>query len=372
MKIVFLIVLFTSIIIWFTYVFTGNAKNKFNKMIVFSYFFPFIFLGGMFMFAVFTSTFYPEDGALNSPIGLVRGCSQKPSAPPNSDLPYGIRCKNASDQWLVNIGGKVLNKQEIDQQKSLDEKKSEQELKESSTTNQQKSAATDTQKSVVDSSFSERTSFIQGGLVVPFYIVVIAVFGGAVSMLRRVPEYQARHASNSTDMLSHERVRESLVFQIMQVFTAPIIAITAFYIFDPNSKASSLSLAFFAGFSSETILMLIRSFVEKLRPETTRDLPKVEVTPDILDFGKVSINTSSTPKIVTLTNRSNTVISGSISALAAFSCTPNVAFTVQPNNTLSISVLFKPTTAGEQHETLQIKMGDSGSLYEVHLSGTGV
>ena len=31
---------------------------------------------------------------------------------------------------------------------------------------------------------------INGGLVVPLYVVVLALFGGAISMTRRVPEYQ--------------------------------------------------------------------------------------------------------------------------------------------------------------------------------------
>ena len=46
------------------------------------------------------------------------------------------------------------------------------------------------------------TGEINGGLVVPLYVVVLALFGGAISMTRRVPEYQ-RRALDSHDVLTN-------------------------------------------------------------------------------------------------------------------------------------------------------------------------
>jgi hypothetical protein len=106
---------------------------------------------------------------------------------------------------------------------------------------------------------------VRGGVVVPLYVIVLALFGSAVSMTRRVPEYQ-RRALDSQDPLTNVEAREYLVFQIMQVLSAPLIAITAYYIIKPDTMMTSVVLGFGSGFASEPILLMIRSLVEKLSP----------------------------------------------------------------------------------------------------------
>lgn len=106
--------------------------------------------------------------------------------------------------------------------------------------------------------------------MVPLYFVVLSLMGAAVSMTRRVPEYQGRVAlpQGSPKSITREQAREYLVFQIMQVISAPLIAITAYFLVEPGARASSVALGFASGFASETILLVIRALVEKLEPKT--------------------------------------------------------------------------------------------------------
>jgi hypothetical protein len=128
---------------------------------------------------------------------------------------------------------------------------------------------------------------IQGGLVVPLYIVVIALLGGAVSMMRRVPiiqrrvwdwfklrEYQQAGIESDQKLpvcmpdgpLKPEEARECLIFQMMQVVSGPLIAIMAYYFLTPHFPAFpfSVSLAFVSGYASETILVLTMAKFDKL------------------------------------------------------------------------------------------------------------
>ena len=89
--------------------------------------------------------------------------------------------------------------------------------------------------------------------------------GSAVSMTRRVPEYQ-RRAFGSHETLSNAQARENLVFQIMQVFSAPLIVMAAYYLFGPDTRTTSVLVGFASGFASEPILLAIRSLADKFKP----------------------------------------------------------------------------------------------------------
>ncbi|WP_028311676.1 hypothetical protein [Derxia gummosa] len=119
---------------------------------------------------------------------------------------------------------------------------------------------------------------IHGGLAVPLFVVVLAYIGGAVSLSRRIPEYQRRSdvgyvkdklRVNEPPMLEFE-TRESVVFQIMQLVSAPFLALASWYIVTPATLASGAVLAFGTGFFSEPILLMIRGLVEGIRPAATR------------------------------------------------------------------------------------------------------
>ena len=120
---------------------------------------------------------------------------------------------------------------------------------------------------------------LEGGLAVPLYVVLLALAGGAVSLTRRLPEYQRQATGNgatqSTDTnrspISAVRARELVIFQIMQVYTAPLIAIVAFAVFNPDTELAGALLGFLSGFSSETILLRLRKMADALSGQKKRD-----------------------------------------------------------------------------------------------------
>jgi hypothetical protein len=119
---------------------------------------------------------------------------------------------------------------------------------------------------------------VRGGLSVPLYFVILALFGGAISLTRRIPEYQKQaypkyvQIDESRPKLKPNQLREYLVFQIVQFISAPFIAVVAYYLVVPESTVVSVTLGFAAGFASETILLMIRAIMDKLKPSTKRSV----------------------------------------------------------------------------------------------------
>jgi hypothetical protein len=106
------------------------------------------------------------------------------------------------------------------------------------------------------------TAIIHRGLTVPFYFVLISLFGASISLIRKVPQYQAQIIKDAN---SAAVVREGLVLQVLQFPTAPLIAIIAYEMITPAGPTTSIPLAFAAGFSSESVLALIGSGLERLK-----------------------------------------------------------------------------------------------------------
>ena len=103
--------------------------------------------------------------------------------------------------------------------------------------------------------------------MVPLYVVVLAVIGGAVGMSRRLPEIQRRAADSAkqedmNEVISAIEARERVVFQIMQIVAAPLIAIAAFSAFEPDTVTVAVLIGFTSGFASEAILMKLRQASE--------------------------------------------------------------------------------------------------------------
>lgn len=112
-----------------------------------------------------------------------------------------------------------------------------------------------------------RTHAVSGGLVVPLYVIVLGFIGGAICLARKVPEYQKRtepgFAGTTKELpLQPYEAREFVVFQVLQLVASPFIAIVAFYAFEPKTIALAVAQAFFAGFSSEWVLLRIRAVVD--------------------------------------------------------------------------------------------------------------
>jgi hypothetical protein len=113
---------------------------------------------------------------------------------------------------------------------------------------------------------------VAGGFVVPFYVVVFAFVGGIVNLTRRVPEYQKRSSSTfkgtaTESYVSLLEAREFVVFQLMQLLSSPFVAMMAYYALEPKSVASAVGIAFFSGFATESVLLLLRGMFAGLRPE---------------------------------------------------------------------------------------------------------
>jgi len=114
---------------------------------------------------------------------------------------------------------------------------------------------------------------IEGGFVLPYYIVLLSFLGASIALTRKIPELQKRSEPGYEGTIDQPRldfrtVREAVVFQIMQLVTAPFIAMVAFYAIAPSSAGSGIAVGFISGFSSELVLLQIRGMVEGLFPRS--------------------------------------------------------------------------------------------------------
>ena len=128
-------------------------------------------------------------------------------------------------------------------------------------------------------------NYLSRGLVVPLYVVVLAVFGGAVGMSRRVPEIQRSAAASAKKKDPEQAIcpieaRERVVFQIMQVLSAPLIAITAFAAFEPDTMTAAVLIGFISGFASEMILKKLRQAADAVVGRAEKPAPNPPGSPD--------------------------------------------------------------------------------------------
>jgi len=96
---------------------------------------------------------------------------------------------------------------------------------------------------------------VQGGLNIPFYFVFISLLGAAVSMIRRIPEYQRKASDDPT--FTPGMAREKMVTQVVQFLSAPLIATTVYMLIMPESPSASIAVAFISGFSSDLVIKTI-------------------------------------------------------------------------------------------------------------------
>lgn len=269
-----LLALVVFVALWFIACFTGDAERNKRHGFVFAYAFTF----GAFALLVtpFVSPKTPDNDAARpvrpaeGVLQLVRGCVSKDvsgndvvsavtkcptwaypaadsgaSAPPGdagASAPAGAAVREVGRQfaWLVSIGGVTIRKYE---------------------------------PQLPNGEFKPLDSYVEvhGGIAVPLFVVVLAFIGGAVSLSRRIPEYQRRSEPGYAPRpdeppLKAYEARESVVFQIMQLVSAPFLAIATWYIVSPTTIAAAAGLAFGTGFASEPLLLMIRGMVEGIRP----------------------------------------------------------------------------------------------------------
>lgn len=104
----------------------------------------------------------------------------------------------------------------------------------------------------------------------------------------------------------------------------------------------------------------------------TISIGTVKLVPNILDFGRVVVNTASSPQIATLTNTGNAVLSITNTTTAAdFSQSNTCASSVGAGNTCTLSVIFKPALRGLRTANISISDNSADSPQQISLSGTG-
>jgi hypothetical protein len=198
--------------------------------------------------------------------------------------------------------------------------------------------------------------------------------GAAVSMTRRVPEYQERLIPGTPDSITREEARQYLVFQVMQVISAPMIAIVAYHMVEPETPKVSVLLGFISGFASETILLHILAAARKLTPSAPSvPAPAVSLSASMVSFGEQKMNTTSAPHVIIITNSGTARLAiGEIAHSDEFAHTLSGSSTLQPGASLAISIVFAPTSEGPRTGTLTIRDNAPGSPRTIVLSGRGI
>ncbi len=277
--------------IWFIRCFTGDARHRIADIFVFAYAFT---IGSFAMLVLpFVSDEPTTGGARTATLELVRGCvrgnamgglsgvSAVVLCP--SDLPKGEpwpnrRQPNGKDEpydgplrytLMLAIGGVTATV--IDTPAASP----------AAAVAPAGAASVAVAGQPMDPDPRRRHHEVIGGLAVPFFVLVMAFIGGAVSLSRRIPEYQRRLHPNyiPTDKEGRMRpfeAREVVVFQIMQLVSAPFLAVATWFIVSPMSLTAAATLAFGTGFASEPLLLMIRGLVEGIRPAGNPAKPVTE------------------------------------------------------------------------------------------------
>jgi hypothetical protein len=161
---------------------------------------------------------------------------------------------------------------------------------------------------------------IVGGLAIPFYVIMLAVFGAGISMMRAVPGIQRDHldelhitginplmamitmgvmpflaASQLNTAQQHAgcELRKKVIDQYMYLLSAPFLAIAVYYLLQiiANSVTEPVLvlMAFSAGLASELIVSAIVSFAWRTlrgREAGKADAPKSAVAPSAPEAAK--------------------------------------------------------------------------------------
>jgi hypothetical protein len=343
-------------VIWFLYLFTGIEvpPGRIEQIILFCYLFTGIALvGSVLPFIAFPFAPSLQQVMIRGPIGVTPGCKTYPINSDARSVLKELACGNRTDQWVINIGGIA-------------------ELETAAQSTDGVPAAA-SRESAPHAPVAWPVVKIQGGLVVPLYVIVLSLMGAAVSMTRRVPEYQQRLIPGMPDSITKEQARQYFVFQVMQVISAPLIAIAAYHLIEPDTPKVSVLVGFISGFASETILLHILAAARKLTPSAPSvPAPAVSLSASMVHFGEQKVHTTSAPQVIIITNSGSARLAlGEITHSDEFAHTLSGSSTLQPGASLAVSIVFAPTSQGPRTGTLTIKDNAPGSPRTVVLTGVG-
>jgi hypothetical protein len=104
---------------------------------------------------------------------------------------------------------------------------------------------------------------------------------------------------------------------------------------------------------------------------------QVSFSPDSLLWGKIAVGQTSGPKTITLTNNQTSPLTissiavGQDFVLTATTC-PTAPTTVAPGASCTLSMAFRPLSAGQKNQAITITDDAAGGLQSVSLDGTGI
>jgi hypothetical protein len=232
---------------------------------------------------------YLIDVMKKSPVGLVRARSQ-----PEGDV-----------QWLLNVGGVVRREPERGPPPPLalgtpaqphapgDPASTSTELPatvamvtrvDGAPSSPARDAAAEPPAAPGEHEGSRETSVVAGGLAIPFYVIILAIFGASINMMRKVPRIHARHmawlpreigragAGDRSDWDQRRgtdagcNIRQELIEQHMYLLAAPFLAIAVYYLLQVVAQDVArpviVLMGFAAGLISERIVSTLIDFAQ--------------------------------------------------------------------------------------------------------------
>jgi hypothetical protein len=201
------------------------------------------------------------------------------------EAPIGLVKAKASGlrdtQWLINIGGTVVSAEAGKLAGA-----------EPATTSGAAAIASPSASPDTSTAASDGGLRVSGGIAVPFYLVLLAMFGAAVNLTRRVPAIQTKAEAlnlgrelgffetshyfvfgqsevptKTEQCATWAGIREDLVQNYMYVLSAPVLAIAVYYILQIVANEVSQPIlvlgSFAAGLASESIVKYVMEFADK-------------------------------------------------------------------------------------------------------------
>ena len=265
------------------FLFTGDlGPRKARWLFVLMYFFTFFSLAlPISLSLIVAQNPYLVDAMEASPIGLVKAKTKALTEP----------------QWLINIGGKVVSgrlasiNKDIPPDKKTDAQASKAELP---------TVPEGSGKTVASQNANaDQDATIEGGIAVPFFVVLLAMFGAGINMTLKVPEIQRSYEdvlseSNTVSpwfnplaatwrLIRHREnnpvpaaplakktagdIRRDLIENYMYLISAPLLAVAMYYLLQILAQQVTqpvlVVMALATGLVSKAVIGGIIGFAEK-------------------------------------------------------------------------------------------------------------
>jgi hypothetical protein len=269
----------------------GMGPSKARWLFILMYFFTFFSLALPIGLSVVVSQNPNMVGMMEkSPIGLVKAKAK------------GL----AASQWLINIGGDVKDESASsasETKKPPVASSADQSTpaptpapapgKDAGKNQDNQPPKTDRRGSSAAATGPEKSLMVVGGLAVPFYVVLLAMFGAGINMTLKVPEIQLEETYESpalrpegrgviskrwyevttyfpgstNKLTSGPAIRQRLIQNYMYLLSAPFLAIAMYYLLQVVAEQVSepvlVIMAFATGLVSKGVIEGIIGFAEK-------------------------------------------------------------------------------------------------------------